>query len=282
MAGLLARLRSALGAAPNPIELRTAPEGARVSGDPPSANGASSFHLFWDLDGEFVAVRATFEVTVPPVVDRLYFWALQVDFTDGGGHQGGGAHIGLQWHPSYPRSTAINWGGYGPNGGVLDGTESPLPGALGNPHTRDYAWAANRRYRLAIEPAPPEQQPNDVRTAWRGSVTDLGSGETTVIRDLLPTGSRLTRPMVWSEVFAACDHPSVEVRWSDLEAFDDRWQVRRPRAVSTNYQRHSDGGCANTESTLENGYLVQRTNVARVLDSGARLRLPVVIGPGTP
>ena len=261
----------------------TSPAGAgngRVSGDPPSANGASSFHLFWDLAGEFVVVRATLEVAVPPAVGRLYFWALQVDFTDGGGHRGGGAHLGLQWHPSYPGSTAVNWGGYGPAGGVLDGTESPLAGTLGNPHTRDFAWEANRAYRLAIEPAPPEEQPGRGRTAWRGSVTDVLTGETTVVRDLLPAGSRLTRPMVWSEVFAACDHPSVEVRWSELQAFDDSWQLRRPRAVSTNYQRYGDGGCANTESTVEGGVAVQRTNVARVAGSGTRSGPPELTNRG--
>ena len=30
--------------------------GLRVSGEPPSANGASSFHLMWELPGEFVGV----------------------------------------------------------------------------------------------------------------------------------------------------------------------------------------------------------------------------------
>lgn len=278
MAGLLTRLRAlrtgraAPGpAAPTPTTLAT--PGARFSGDPPSANGASSFHAFWDLPGTFQAVAATLEVTAPPTVDRLYFWALQVDMVSPSGGRGGGAHLGLQWHPQYPGKTAVNWGGYGPDGRILDGTASGLPGSLGNPHTRDYSWRPGSRYRLAVAPAPAGEQPGDGRTAWRGTVTDLDAGTTVVVRDLLSRADMLTRPMVWSEVFAACDHAGVEVRWSDFEAVDHSGQRHRPDAVSTNYQRHEDGGCANTETVAAGGAIIQRTNVARHLPSGTRLML---------
>ena len=56
--------------------------GPRVRGRPPSANGASSLHLRWDLDGPLREVSVELTVEVPPPVPRLYFWALQADFTD--------------------------------------------------------------------------------------------------------------------------------------------------------------------------------------------------------
>ncbi|HNE38225.1 MAG TPA: hypothetical protein PKZ82_17065, partial [Microthrixaceae bacterium] len=112
-----------------------APAG-RTHGDPPSANGASSLHLRWDLDDRpgCREVSVTLEVLQPPTVDRLYFWALQADFAtgDAGRRPAGGAHLGLQWHPQHPGSTAVNWGGYRPGGGELSGTVSALPSALGN------------------------------------------------------------------------------------------------------------------------------------------------------
>jgi hypothetical protein len=49
--------------------------------------------------------------------------------------------------------------------------------------------------------------------------------------------------MVWSEVFARCDDPSVTVRWSDLHPHTS--------TIRTSYQRHEDGGCANTRSTFD-------------------------------
>jgi hypothetical protein len=260
MAGWLARLRG-FGA---PAE--------RTSGDPPSANGASSFHAFWSLPGEFLAARAVIEVAVPPTVPRLYFWALQASFSEAG-RRGGAAHLGLQWHPRYPGSTAVNWGGYDEGGPELFGTASTLPGALGNPHTRDYPWRPGRPYQLEVAPAPADAQPGDGRTAWRGAVTDLSTGERTVVRDLVARGSRLTSLMVWSEVFARCDHPATEVRWSGFEAIDDGGRVHRPAAVALNYQAHADGGCANTDTAAHAGVLVQRTNHPRRHPPGAKLPL---------
>lgn len=248
------------------------PGPGRVSGDPPSGNGASSFHLFWALPGEFVSVRATITVTVAPVVDRLYFWALQASFVDAG-RRGGAAHLGLQWHPAYPGGTAVNWGGYDEGGPELFGTASTLPGALGNPNTRDFPWRAGRAYRLSVEPAPAGAQPGDGRTAWRGTVLDAATGERTVVRDLLARGSQLSGPMVWSEVFARCDHPGTEVRWSDLEATTAAGEVRRPASVQVNYQAHRDGGCANTDSSAQGGGLVQRTGTPRRHPQGSTLQV---------
>ena len=49
--------------------------GRRDSGRPTSANGASSFHLWWEMppSAPLVEVSAVLEVVVPPAVDSLYF-----------------------------------------------------------------------------------------------------------------------------------------------------------------------------------------------------------------
>ncbi|MDH4143641.1 MAG: hypothetical protein OEY23_00545 [Acidimicrobiia bacterium] len=247
---------------------------ARTTGLPPSANGASSFHLRWQLPGPFVAAAATLEVTRPPAVDRLYFWALQVSFVDAAGRPGGAAHVGLQWHPSHPGSTAVNWGGYDAAGAILPGTDSPLPSALDNANTRDFPWVAGRRYRLVIaraaEPPPPG---SEGRFAWQATVVDLVEARAVAVRALFASGDRLADAIVWSEVFARCDDPAVEVRWSDLEVTDEDGRARRPEAVTTSYQNHADGGCANTESTVDGGVLVQRTATPRSTPADALLSL---------
>src|SRR2546421_13033699 len=69
---------------------------ARTRGLPPSGNGASSFHLGWRLPpgaDHVVSASVTLEVLTPPVVDHLYFWALQVAFP-----AAGPAPLGLQWN----------------------------------------------------------------------------------------------------------------------------------------------------------------------------------------
>jgi hypothetical protein len=240
-----------------------------TTGPPRSSNGASSLHLAWELGGgPWAACEATLEVLVPPAVPKLYFWALQASFVGRGG--GGGAHLGLQWHPAHPGSTAVNWGGYGPDGRELSGSESSLPSTTGNVNTRDYQWVPARPYRLRIEPAP-DRPPG---SAWRGSVTDLATGTTTVVRDLFARGDRLDGLMVWSEVFADCDDPSVTVRWSNLRALDVAGATHDVRAVRVNYQRVADGGCANTTSQLDpdaSGFL-QITATARTTPQGARLQ----------
>ncbi len=75
----------------------------RVSGRPTSANGASSFHLIWELPENLVLdeVAVTLHVPEVPVAPRLYFWALQVSFPGGSG-----AHLGLQWGADAPLPNA--------------------------------------------------------------------------------------------------------------------------------------------------------------------------------
>lgn len=256
-------LRSILGIFA-PTRRETGPPG------PTSSNGASSFHLNWDLPGTFVEVSAELEVLEEPRVSRLFFWALQVNFVDANGRRGGGAHIGLQFHPRHPGNRAANWGGYRAEGGQLDGSDSPLPSARNNRNTRDFPWVLGRRYRLRVsrssDPAP------SGLVAWRGEVIDLETGRTQLIRDLYAAGEFLTRPVVWSEVFALCREPGAKVRWSSLRAVDAGGRELRPDAVRVNYQQ--DGGCPNTDSALDDdGRVTQTTAVDRVTPQGAVLSL---------
>lgn len=231
-------------------------------GTPRSSNRASSLHLIWEAPrGPWTAVEAVLEVVEPPSVRALHFWALQVSFAGTSG-DGGGAHLGLQWFEPHPGGTAVNWGGYRPGGGELDGSASALPSAPRNVNTRDYAWEPGRAYRLRVEHAGPA--PGGA-TAWRGSVTDLARDEVTVVRDLWAAGDHLRAPMVWSEVFADCDAPPTTVRWSALtveDASGARTAVTRARV---NYQRITDGGCATTTSVVgpAPGSFEQRTGTTR-------------------
>lgn len=260
----------------------------RVSGRPPSANGASSFHLRWVFEQEdpwaggtvVESVAVTLEVIDPPSVAQLYFWALQADFADDRRRAAGGAHLGLQWHPQYPGSTAVNWGGYRAGGGELPGSGSALPSALGNPNTRNLGWAPARRYRLRISKVHAAHHPSDPppagSAAWRGSVVDLDTGDQVVVRDLWVPGDRIAGVTMWSEVFARCDDPSTAVRWSDPEVMTDDHRLIAPSAFAVNYQSYSDGGCANSDSSADAVGLVQRTNVERRTPQGVRLE------PGAP
>lgn len=259
-AGFLQRLLAGLGS--------TSVTTGRTTGPPTSSNGASSMHLFWEVPPQpLVEVSADLEILTPPKVSELYFWALQVNFVAGGAGRGG-AHIGLQHHPAYPDNGAINWGGYKAGGGELDGSLSELPSALDNINTRTFPWTAGRRYRLRVFPVRPGH--------WRGTVLDTITGTETVIRDLYVDADHLVRPMVWSEVFAHCDHPSVTIRWSNLQATTAQGAVVRALTVRCNYQDHADGGCANTNSTVDRSGIgfVQQTNTTRAAKGGLLLTLP--------
>ncbi len=219
-------------------------------------------HLWWRLPGRFEEVSATLEVVVPPSVPRLYFWALQVSFCDGARVRGG-AHLGLQFHPGHPGGTAVNWGGYraaADGGGELDGSDSSLPSALANPNTRNFAWRPRRPYRLRIHRAG-----DGFPVWWRGEVSDVATGEVTVVRDLVVPAQFLGQPLVWSEVFARCDHPSTTVRWSQLSARTPEGDEVAPSALRTSYQSRRDGGCDNTTSLVDGDGVLQVTTTTRRL-----------------
>ncbi len=237
---------------------------ARTRGFPPSGNGASSFHLGWTLPpgaGHLVAAAATLVVATPPAVDHLYFWALQLAFPGAGA-----AHLGLQWNHRHPGFGAVNWGGYATDGSLLTGSASPLRSTPDDPNTRDYPWLPGRPYRLVVRRA--------AEGSWRGEVADLAAGDTVTVRELTAAAAYLGDPMVWSEVFARCDDPSVTVRWSDFEVVTDRGDRITPTALSVNYQSHADGGCANTTAVVDGrGGVLQMTNTDRVTSQGAALLL---------
>ncbi len=235
-------------------------------------NRASSFHLWWDVPASepLVEVAATLQVVVAPAVPSLYFWALQATFRERGRARGG-AHLGLQWPGREPPVRSVNWGGYrdaGEGGDELEGTPSALPSATCNPNTRDYPWAVGNAYRLRIRRSP------DGPGLWRGDVTDLASGATTVVRDLRCPGRHLSDPVVWSEVFAGCEDPSVCVRWSGLRAVTDSGRHLAVAAVVTSYQAEADGGCENTTAGVDARGWLQRTATRRQVAPGTRLVLP--------
>ena len=210
-----------------------------------------------------MAASVTVEVVTPPVVDDLYFWALQVAFPGAGA-----AHLGLQWNHRHPGFGAANWGGYAADGSLLAGTESPLPSTPADPNTRDYPWERERAYRLRVHRVD--------EGAWRGEVTDLTTGDATTVRDLMVAASFLGDPMVWSEVFARCDDPSVTVRWSDSEVVTDRGDRFAPAALAVNYQSYADGGCANTTSVPDDrGGVLQITNAERHTPQGTALSIAI-------
>lgn len=228
----------------------------RVRGQPPSANRASSFHLLWDVPTSEPLIEASVSLTVPvlPRVSRLYFWALQVSFSGGAG-----AHLGLQWGADVPRGLRhVNWGGYGASGAELSGGISELPSSFDNPNTHDFDWEPGRPYRLRISRAA---------GGWAGWI------DNTMIRCLDAPGETLQNPMVWSEVFADCDHPSVSVRWSGLELVTRSSRHVPVTSAVAMYQSRQDGGCDNTTSESEGHAFVQTTNVPRSTPRGARLRV---------
>jgi len=241
---------------------RVAPE--RTEGPPTSSNGASSFHVFWDVPPvPLREVAATIMVVEPPTVTKLYFWALQVNVHQGG-RRLGGAHFGLQHHPAHPGAGAVNWGGYHDSEGELPGSTSSLPSTLDNVNTRDYPWQAARHYRYRVFPSP--------ERGWRGSITDLETGEETVVRDLWIDGDTLVSPMVWTEAFADCGDPPAAVRWTGLEATTTAGERVDVGSARLNYQSHADGGCTNTNTSFDGTGIVQRTSTERVATTGSIIR----------
>lgn len=233
----------------------------RARGRPTSANGASSFHLWWQpAPPPARAVSVDLEILEPPSTPDLVFWALQVSFADGTRRFGAG-HVGLQWHRSHPGGTAVNWGGYRDGGGELDGTESPLGSSTGNPNTRDFRWEPGVVYTLTVQPGLSPGW-------WRASIRDRSTGVDQVIRELRAGGSHLLAPVVWSEVFAPCDAPPSAVRWStpvlDL-ASGAQWE---PTGFRVTYQSVADGGCSNTTVFGDGIGVVQRTSTERRIPPG--------------
>ncbi|MCL1593763.1 MAG: hypothetical protein M3132_05360 [Actinomycetia bacterium] len=241
----------------------------RVAGSPSSPNGASSFHLWWDVPygDRLKSATVTLEISRRPDLDRLVFFAMQVAFIKPGG---GGAHLGLQHNSRYPARSAVNWGGYDPHGGLLEGSESPLPSAPDDVNTRNYQWSDGVAYTLVIDRG---DQRDDGWYRWRGSITDGGSGETTHVRDLYSPGAYLRAPVVWVESFAPCDAPRCEVRWSDASVVTEADVTLPINAMRVDYQPHAAGGCTNTNTILDGHSFVQRTGQLRTTKPGTTLAI---------
>jgi hypothetical protein len=228
---------------------------------------ATSAHLWWQRipNEPWREASVTFEVLTEPSGPHLYFWALQASFLDSEGRSHGAAHTGFQWNQSHRDNRAVNWGGYGATAdvtSVLDGTRSSLAGIANDENTRSFAWRARTPYRFTIDRG--EQ-------GWRSSVTDLVTGERTVIRELFAGGDRLGGLVVWMEIFAPCDASPSAVRWSDLEVRDrSRGASHRVTTVRTNFP---DAGrdCLNNDSRLDGLGVVQLTNDQRTAASGQDL-----------
>jgi len=248
------------------LGLSSSPASTRVTGRPPSGNGASSFHLFWQLPAHepLCEVSTTFELLEEPAQHRLYFWALQAGFADAAGAHGG-AHFGFQWHPQYPAMRAVCWGGYANVGGELDGGPTTFPSIDGNTNVCAYPWTTGQRWTWRI------RRIGD-GGVWRAELDDPNTGQTVPIRDLWCRGDQLVDPMVWSEVFAHCDDPSVPIRWSNFGARTAVESIA-PLSVSVNYQSYTDGGCTNTNVFADDVGVVQVTNAERGTPQGATISL---------
>jgi hypothetical protein len=85
---------------------------------------------------------------------------------------------------------------------------------------------------------------------------------------------------VWSEVFAACDDPSTEVRWSQLNAVDEKGATHHARSVSLTYQSFADGGCSNTQTYTDGEYFVQVTGLPAARPSAPDVLVLPGRGPG--
>jgi hypothetical protein len=219
--------------------------------------------------GPVVSVWVTFQLTVEPSTEDLYFWALQASFTDEAKHDFGAAHTGLQWNFRHPHGRAANWGGYPAEHSNwkknFAGSANTLPGFKDDPNTRHFRWTTGTPYRLTISAAPEQ--------GWRASVIDLDTMEHTVLRDLFAEGDRLEDICVWTEWFCSCDAPTVEATWTEFRVLTVDGQTHVPDAMFLNHP--SDGNCTNvghrvihTEPELE---IAQIMNTTRELPHGTVL-----------
>jgi len=65
----------------------------------------------------------------------------------------------------------------------------------------------------------------------------------------------------------------VVVRWSGFTARQEDGAVVEPEAVTVTYQSWADGGCTNTDVSLDGAAVVQATRTARRTPHGAVLRI---------
>lgn len=243
--------------------------GERVSGTPPSASGASTFFLWWDLPytEKLTEIAVTLEVVLRPEVDRLVTFALQSAFLRPGG---GSCHLGLQHNPEFPDRCAVNWDGYTAKGKRLESDEPSSTASGDELATRGFRWQKGVPYRLSIERG---DQLDDGTYRWIGSVTDMQSGERHEIRRLLSRSPHMRGPVMYIESHGPCDGPRIEARWSNATAVSVGGGVRTVRSMRVDYQPHAAGGCTNTNSSVEDKYFIQRAGQMRTTKAGSTIRL---------
>ena len=144
---------------------------------------------------------------------------------------------------------------------VIRATTTAVTAVDGNANTRLFAWEPGVAHRLRVHRSP-------TGYGWRASVDEV------VVRDLFAGGEHVTGLMVWSEVFAACDDPSVVVRWSRFAAVDEAGTAVVPSAVAVTYQAFGDGGCTNTDVSADDVGVRQVTGVPRRAPHGTVFQLP--------
>lgn len=263
-----------------------------TTGDKPKpvGNGATSMHLWWDKPsssrGLPRAVSVDLEVLKLPTVNKLYFWALQGSFcNEDGSERTGGAHIGLQFHPSIPTRRGANWGGYDSDGSILEGSTLAIQSSLGCKNTGDFEWEAGRKYRITIGPYVPAPSKSgasgkgngsgDERGGWPGKILDVESGTEVELRRLYAAGPVLDSAVMWSEVFASCDDPSAAVRWSGMQYYFEDGTSAAVENVGVNYQKCGCDleECAKTNAFVdETGGVQQVTSTRREIAKGTKLK----------
>jgi hypothetical protein len=258
---------------------------------------ASSFHAWWHKDPpiRYEEVSVTLEVVEQPTVDDLYYWAMQLDFTDASNVVLSGGHCGLQWIDGYPDYNAVNWGGYISDEGQTEfgpglpsqlvGSTSSLPSAASNDNTRNYAWNEATEYRFRVFKVANQGGEPANTTRWRCTITNLTTNVTTTIRDLYAYGDRIHGVAVWSEIFAGCNDPTATVRWSDFEAIE--YGSGDSITIDEFYIWYQVDGCENTNTYSDgSGGIGQRTNTTRTTPHDSYLNLgpappPPMISEGT-
>jgi hypothetical protein len=237
----------------------------RTSGLPTSSNGASSAII---AVPPIVAseVSATIQVITVPTTANVEFWALQVDYIDDFGTSIAVVHTGLQYHPSYPGNRAVNYGGYVSATGVeVVGPTSPaLTSTTGSLNTYDYLWVVGRSYRFRCY--------SPISGIWRATVTDLTTSTTTILRDLpIPAATKVRGAILFAEDFVDCSI-GTEARFSNV-TFGGGATAQSPNVGVVNYQDYVDGGCTNTNVTVQSGVLSVVTGTARTNADGTTFPL---------
>jgi len=159
-----------------------------------------STHTWLDYPAETTDVRS-YDVDVcidafpsDPDPAWLYYFAIQTDFSDGGG----GAHGGLQWASGGQKA---NWGGYDLR--WTGDTQSIVV---------DQPWTTGTWYRYHV--ARGAQQPDNT-WAWGFWITDLTTNTQHYLGDIYSKGSSISGCVVWMETGygVVATTPRAQVRW---------------------------------------------------------------------